>query len=253
MADAQLVLTYHSISDAGGPTSIAPSVFDTQMAALAEAGYRSQRLAEFIDWHDGRSADKDDSKRVLITFDDAFADFAKVAAPILDRYGFTALVFVPTGQLGGAEAWDGANRPARPLMDWDTVRALAKDGTEFGGHSRTHADLTKLDAAACEVEVAGCAADLAEQIGMPVEGFAAPYGRVTPDVVATIARHYRVAFGTRLALARRGRHRFEMPRIEMHYFRDRRRWSGMLEGRLGYLRIRQGLRKAREIAGGGFG
>ena len=250
MADARLVLTYHSISDAGGPTSIAPAEFAMQMQALADTGYRSQRLGEFIDWHDGK---QDIGKQVLITFDDAFADFASVAAPILDRHGFSALVFVPTARLGTAEEWKGGNRPPRPLMDWDTIRALAKDGTEFGGHSRTHADLTKLDSVACETEVAGCSRDLAMQLGKPVDSFAAPYGRVTPAVVATIGGHYRIAFGTRLARARRHQQRFDIPRIEMHYFRDRHRWQGLLEGNLGYLRIRQGLRAVRENAGGWLG
>ena len=250
MADARLVLTYHSISDADGPTSITPAEFAMQMQSLADTGYRSQRLGKFIDWHDGG---QDDGKRVLITFDDAFADFASVAVPILDRHGFSALVFVPTARVGGAEEWDGGNRPPRPLMDWSTIRALAKDGTEFGGHSRTHSDLTKLDQAACADEVAGCAEELAAQIGQPVEGFAAPFGRVTPAVIATIMQHYRTAFGTRLARARRAHDRFDLPRIEMHYFRDRRRWQGLLDGRLGYLRVRQGLRAIRERAEGRFG
>lgn len=250
MSDTRIVLTYHSISDAGGPTSISPAEFSMQMQALSASGYRSERLGDFIGWQDGN---QDSGNRVLITFDDAFADFAAVAAPILDRHGFTALVFVPTAQLGRPEEWAGANRPARPLMDWNTVRALARDGTEFGGHSRTHADLTKLDETMRESEVAGCGQDLAAQLGRPTESFAAPYGRVTQGVVESIARHYRVAFGTRLALARRQHNRFDLPRIEMHYFRDRRRWQGLLDGNLGYLRIRQGLRAVRENAGGWLG
>jgi|CXWL01.1.fsa_nt_gi peptidoglycan/xylan/chitin deacetylase (PgdA/CDA1 family) len=248
-----LVLTYHSISDAGGPTSIPPAVFAMQMEALAGAGYRSQRLEEFIGWHDAQDGDARDQRRVLITFDDGFADFAEVAAPILHSCGFSALVFVPTQKLGAREDWDGANQPARPLMDWETVRALAAEGIEFGGHSRTHADLTRLDPAAREREIAGCAKDLAAQTGTSVDGFAAPYGRVSPGVVEAIGRHYRVAFGTRLALARRGHDRFDVPRIEMHYFRHRRRWAGFLEGRLGYFRARQGLRAIKSFAGGGIG
>lgn len=248
-----LVLTYHSISEAGGATSIPPTVFAMQMAALADAGYRSQTLEAFIDWHDGQDEEENERRRVLITFDDAFADFAEVAAPILQRHGFSALVFVPTWQLGRPEAWQGANQPPRPLMDWETVRALAEEGIEFGGHSRTHADLTRLDPAECEREIAGCADDLAEQLDRPVDGFAAPYGRVSPAVVAAIGRHYRAAFGTRLALARRGQDRFDVPRIEMHYFRDHRHWAGFLEGRLGYFRLRQRLRAIRSFAGGGIG
>ena len=238
-----LVLTYHSISEAAGPTSIPPDVFAAQMQVLADLGRRSLRLSEFIDWHQGTNGGADDD--VLITFDDAFEDFAQVAAPMLKRHGFSALVFVPTQRLGHPEGWQGANDPARPLMDWAAVRALANDGIEFGGHSRTHADLTKLAARECEDEVAGCGEDLSAAIGKPVESFAAPYGRVSPEVLATIGRHYRIAFGTRLALPQRGQDRFEVPRIDMHYFRDRGHWAGLLEGRRGYLRVRQALRAAR--------
>ena len=83
-----LVLTYHSISDAAGPTSIPAQVFDMQMQVLADLGRRSLRLSEFIDWHEGKNGA---DNGVLITFDDAFEDFAQVAAPILQRQGFSAL------------------------------------------------------------------------------------------------------------------------------------------------------------------
>jgi peptidoglycan/xylan/chitin deacetylase (PgdA/CDA1 family) len=214
-----------------------------QMQTLAEMGRRSLRLSEFMDWHEGTNGDANHG--VLITFDDAFEDFATVAAPILKRHGFSALVFVPTRRLGEPEGWQGANDPPRPLMNWDTVRALANDGIEFGGHSRTHADLTKLSAAEREEEIVGCADDLRAQIDKAVEGFAAPYGRVSADVIEAIGRHYRVAFGTRLALPESGQDRFDIPRIDMHYFRDRRHWRALLQGRQTYLRVRRALRAVR--------
>jgi peptidoglycan/xylan/chitin deacetylase (PgdA/CDA1 family) len=238
-----LILTYHSISNACGPTSISSAVFTSQMQVLADLGWRSLRLTEFIDWHEGEKDSADDG--VLITFDDAFEDFAQVAAPILQRHGNSALVFVPTRRLGRSEGWQGANHPARPLMDWATVRSLANEGFEFGGHSRTHANLTKLSAANLEDEIAGCAEDLSAQIGKPIEGFAAPYGCVSPVVLEVIGRHYRAAFGTRLAVPRRADTRFDLPRIDMHYFRDCKRWAGLLKGRRNYLRLRQSLRAMR--------
>jgi peptidoglycan/xylan/chitin deacetylase (PgdA/CDA1 family) len=213
------------------------------MQVLADLGQRSLRLSEFIDWHEGGKAGADDG--VLITFDDAFEDFALVAAPILRKHGFSALVFVPTRQLGRSEGWQGANDAPRPLMDWATVRSLSNEGFEFGGHSRTHANLTKLSVAQREDEIAGCAEDLSSQIGKPIEGFAAPYGRVSAEVVEAIGRHYRAAFGTRLAPAERGEDRFDLPRIDMHYFRNRARWADLLKGRKGYLRLRQSLRAIR--------
>jgi peptidoglycan/xylan/chitin deacetylase (PgdA/CDA1 family) len=238
-----LVLTYHSISDADGPTSIPPAIFETQMQVLGDLGRQCLRLSEFIDWHEGNSQNADDG--VLITFDDGFEDFAQVAAPILQRHGFSALVFVPTRRLGHTEGWIGANDPPRPLMDWATVRSLANEGFEFGGHSRTHANLTRLSAAERELEIAGCAEDLSAQIGKSIESFAAPYGRVSPEVVEAMGRHYRAAFGTRLALATRGHDRFDLPRIDMHYFRERKRWAELLKGSRNYLRLRQSLRAVR--------
>lgn len=238
-----LVLTYHSISDAAGPTSIPAAVFERQMQVLADLGRRSLRLSEFIEWHEGKNGEADDG--VLITFDDAFEDFAEVAAPILKRHGFSALVFLPTRRLGRPEGWQGANDPARPLMDWETVRSLAKEGIEFGGHSRTHANLTKISEADREAEIAGCAEDISAQIGQPAQAFAAPYGRVSPEVIEAIGRHYRIAFGTRLALPRRGQDRFDVPRIDMHYFRDPKHWADLLKGRRNYLRLRQALRAVR--------
>src|SRR5205085_10277338 len=96
-----------------------------------------------------------------------------------------------------------------------------------------------------ENEIAGCAEDLFAQLGKPIEGFAAPYGRVSAEVVEAIGRHYRAAFGTRLAIAKRGRDLFNVPRIDMHYFRDTERWAGLLKGRRNYLRLRQSLRAVR--------
>ena len=237
-----LVLTYHSISNAGGPTSIPPAVFASQMDVLSDLGRRSVRLKEFIDWHAGKDSAGDG---VLITFDDAFEDFANVAAPILQRHDFSALIFVPTRWIGCPEGWAAGNDPARQLMDWATVRSLANEGFEFGGHSRTHANLTKLSPAERQNEIAGCAEDLSAQIGKPIEGFAAPYGHVSPEVVEAIGRHYRAAFGTRLAVPNRGQDLFDLPRIDMHYFREMKHWAGLLKGRRNYLRVRQSLRAVR--------
>ena len=107
--------------------------------------------------------------------------------------------------------------------------------------------------ATVEREVADCAPELAAWTGAPVTSFAAPYGAVNPAVIGTIARHYRFGFGTRLGRAQQRRDAHDLPRIEMHYFRDRRHWRGLLDGRNGYLRVRQTLRWTREKLGGGFG
>ena len=241
------VLTYHSISQAGGPTSIPPAVFAMQIGALADAGYSSLTLEQYRQWHAGEHAGGE--RKVLITFDDAFRDFTEAAAPVLQRHGFGALVFVPTAQVGSAEAWDGANAPARALMDWAEIRRLASQGFEFGSHGRTHAMLPKLAREEREVEIRDSAAELETGLGQPgADAFAAPYGAVDGETVAAIARIYSMAFGTRLAISRRGADRHDLPRLDMHYFRSERAWRGFLEGERAYLTLRRGLRAVRNSA-----
>ncbi len=142
MAEHVDILMYHSISNGGGPTCIAPAVFAAHMEALAEAGASVVSLDDVAEWRAGKSAVP--PKPVVITFDDGFCDFADVTYPILQKHGFGAIVYLPTDCMGGPENWSGANNPARPLMSWETVRDLAAEGIEFGGHSLTHADLMSL-------------------------------------------------------------------------------------------------------------
>jgi peptidoglycan/xylan/chitin deacetylase (PgdA/CDA1 family) len=240
---ACMVLTYHSISSGAGPTNIPPDIFAMQMAEVAEQGYRTLSAAEFIAWHDGGAPTAE--RQLLITFDDAFRDFAEAAAPILARHGLRALVFVPTAKLGGDDDWEAPDH-RRALMDWGELGALQGAGVEFGSHSRTHRDLRKLGGDALTEEIEGSKRELSERLGSAVSSFAAPFGTSNEAVRAAIAPNYAIAFGTRLDLARQGRDRYDIPRLDMHYFRDRRRWRGLLEGERHYLRRRQLLRAVRE-------
>jgi peptidoglycan/xylan/chitin deacetylase (PgdA/CDA1 family) len=239
-----LVLTYHSISGAAGPTSIPPEVFSRQMAGLAEAGYSSMTLQDVLDWRAGKGA----ARRVLITFDDAFLDFPETAHPILKAHGFSSVVFVPTGKLGGSEDWVGANAPARPLMSWDHVVTLAADAVEFGGHAVTHADLTAVSPDRRKTEIEASGAELERRLGRPTLSFAAPYGHVNAAVLSELRGRYQLAFGTRFDRVRRSDDSLDMPRIEMHYFRDAARWRQFLRGDQTYFQARRLLRGVREAA-----
>ncbi|MGB4676453.1 MAG: polysaccharide deacetylase family protein [Aggregatilineales bacterium] len=85
------VLTYHR---AGSPES-----FEAQMRYLAEHTCPVS-MQELVDALEGRR--ELPPRAVMVTFDDAYTDFAQVAWPALKRYGIPVTLFVPTGYPGGA-------------------------------------------------------------------------------------------------------------------------------------------------------
>lgn len=233
------VLMYHSISDHVGPTAIAPRLFADQMQALDDAGWRIANLSEFTAWRKGEI--ELPAKTAVLTFDDAFQDFADNAAPELTRRNWSATVFVPTQSVGRRVEWGGVGE-SQAVLDWPDIRNLAAAGVQFGSHAETHTDLTTMDLAAAREEIVRSKVKLESELGRPAPHFAAPYGATTDAIRAEIARHYDSNVGTRLGRADRSCDRYDAPRIEMHYFRDPQRWRNFLAGDATYLTVRKALR-----------
>lgn len=173
------VLLYHHVGPPRPGTmpslTVSPGRFERHVRWLARRGYAGIRPADWLRWRrEGRGIPQ---KPVLLTFDDGYADLAEYALPVLRRYGFSAVVYIVTGQLGGTNAWDEARGSgAHRLMTAEQIRHWAAHGIEFGAHSRTHADLTALAPQELSEEVVGCGKDLESILGARVVSFAYPYG-----------------------------------------------------------------------------
>lgn len=240
------ILMYHSVSTAEGPTSIPPDVFASQMEQISAARSAVVSLDTLFGRKNGASIC--DQNQVIITFDDAFADFVDVAWPVMKKFGFKPIVYVPTAHVGKKENWRGANSPARPLMDWPTIRALADEGVIFGSHTVTHRDLQSLSRTDLDCELCKSREELEDRLGRQVVHFAPPYGLTNTAVRGEIAKQYKTSVGTRLGQATEGSDIFDLPRLEMFYFQNPNKWRRHLEGRGSvYLKKRQALRKARAL------
>lgn len=239
------ILTYHSISNEPGPTSIPPTIFRGQMDAMAAAGVDVVDLDFVRRWLAG---DETLARRtVAVTFDDAFEDFALNAHPALESHGFKSTVFAPTALIGGVESWEGANQPPRKLMDWAAIGDLSGRGVAFGSHTLTHKNLTRLTPNELRIELAASRRILEDKLGRPAPHFAPPYGHSNPRVRAAIAEHYDLSVGVGLGEARTSSPAYDLPRIEMHYYRDLARWRAFLDG-VGalYLNVRKTARTVRQ-------
>lgn len=92
------ILIYHDISNRGGHFTVTPQRFAEQMAALKHAGFHTVTAKQLFAWM--FHGTKLPSRPVLITFDDGLGSFWRVADPILAKYGFHAMAFVISGQIG---------------------------------------------------------------------------------------------------------------------------------------------------------
>lgn len=245
------ILMYHSISAGPGPTCIAPQVFAAQLEALAEAGHTCVSLAQVAEARRGGAALPPGT--VALTFDDGFRDFQAEAHPRLAARGWSATVFVPTGCVGGFDDWErhGEASPARPLMNWDQIEQLAAQGIDFGAHAVTHRDLTRLPPAEALAEIDGSHQALTARLDRAPAAFAAPFGRTNRSVRAALRPRFALAVGTRFSRATPSDDVYNLPRIEMWYFRDPGRWRRYLAGRArAYVLTRRLLRGLRGAMAG---
>ena len=185
------ILFYHRISDDPDPLAVSPRRFREQMEWLADQGYEVVDLAGAVELLDREVMP---AGVVSLNFDDGFLDVAENALPVLERLGFRATVFLPTGVIGGTAsfAWY-AEQP--PLLTWDDVVELDGAGTlRFEAHTVTHPNLLLLDDDASRYEIVQSRRDLEARLGRPVEAFCYPAGLFGERERAFVAEAgYRVA------------------------------------------------------------
>jgi glycosyltransferase involved in cell wall biosynthesis/peptidoglycan/xylan/chitin deacetylase (PgdA/CDA1 family) len=191
------VLLYHHVGPLRPGTvlglTVSPEQFERQVRWLARRGYTGIRPSDWVRWR--REGKGLPDKPILLTFDDGYADLAEYALPVLRRYGFDAVVFIVTGQLGGTNAWDEARGSGtHRLLTCEQIRYWATQGIEFGAHSRTHADLTTLSAKELAEEVLGSRDDLADLLASRVASFAYPYGFYNQAVGECVRGAFDLAF-----------------------------------------------------------
>jgi peptidoglycan/xylan/chitin deacetylase (PgdA/CDA1 family) len=171
---------------------VAPERFARHCAALARFGFTTCPLTEAAEWLQGGGPD---GRRVVLTFDDGYANFAEAAAPTMERHGLRGTVFVVTGLLGGENDWDWQLGDVHErLMTAEQVRAVSAAGHEVGSHTVSHARLTQVGPEAAQREVTDSRAALADLLAQEPATFCYPYGAHDAGVRQMVANAgYRLA------------------------------------------------------------
>lgn len=236
------ILMYHSIANGPGPLAIPVEIFRRQLDALADCGLCGVALRDYMGSVD---AGQPTDRLAVLTFDDGYGDFATAVVPELESRGWSGTVFIPSGLIGSPSGWNPDGHGLRQLIDWKQAADVSRRGFEIGSHAVTHTDLTQLDFKEACREIDASKQTLERQIGSAVVSFAAPYGRTTPKLRAHVSKVFQCAVGTSMSETTDGSDRYDLPRIDMWYFRNAGRWRAYLDGAKTYFAVRRVLRDVR--------
>jgi len=169
------VLMYHKVNDLpGNRMSMPVSLFDRQMAQLRELEYTVVDLdAVLAHYVDGAPLP---SGAVLITFDDGYRDNLQNAAPVLHRYGYPAVQFVPLAYIGDRQPLPHEEHLAQSgvinrTVDWEELGELERLGVRIESHGLSHRPLADLELDEAAREIAISKLRLEERLQRPVRAF----------------------------------------------------------------------------------
>lgn len=246
-------LCYHSIAPAGPRyLTIAPELFERQLAELRRRGFRGGDLAEL----DALDAGRPSGRAAFITFDDGFLDNFETALPLLVEYGFPAFVFVlpPLLDDGGAFEWPEMRADLARHADtmrsvtWPMLERMKEGRFEVGSHTLTHPHLPDLGDEELREQLWQSRAEIVERLGS-CDTLAYPFGEWSPRVAAAAAEcGYRFAFTLPTVAGQRQATPLSIPRVNVDYRDGERRFAAklspwgrrlLLSGAVGALRRRR--------------
>lgn len=191
------IIYYHriakDINDAGKHgIFVTEKQFEDHLSYLKREGYKTITFEEALQI----KKECTPGKFVIITFDDGYEDNYTLAFPLLKKYGFTALIFLVAKH--EYNIWDAkSNEPKLRMMNQEQILEMMKSGIEFGSHTLTHADLSKVPYAEARRELIESKIKLEEKSGSVIFTFAFPYGNCN-EAVKVLVREagYKFAFAT---------------------------------------------------------
>lgn len=245
------ILMYHSVAEEDESAvrpyyriAITPSQFLRQMMWLDEQGYRTTSLASAVELLQAGGGAVE--KTVVITFDDGYRNFRQHAFPALERFGFTATVFLPTASI--------ADQPLifnrRECMTWGEVRDLQRRGISFGSHTVSHPQLHGLGREVIREELLRSRETIEDKTGCAVDSFAYPYAFPQTDepfkaMVRQILREsgYRYGVCTRIGRAGAASDPLFLERLPVNSADDRALLAAKMAGHYDWVGGMQSLAK----------
>ncbi|AWV35916.1 polysaccharide deacetylase family protein [Paenibacillus odorifer] len=128
--DQVAVLMYHHLTEESlslYPGVLSAEQFDEQMRLLKEEGFQVITMEQYRRFMLENAPVPDNA--VLLTFDDGYESFYKLAFPILQKHGYTAINFIIVSDV------DNPDGRKVPKLTWEQMREMKRAGMGFYNHT----------------------------------------------------------------------------------------------------------------------
>ncbi|MEP7146679.1 MAG: polysaccharide deacetylase family protein [bacterium] len=229
------ILLYHRLidkpADAGKHgTYISTQKIESHFRYLKQNGYTA------ITFNELETINRLDTKKkyIILTFDDGYEDNYYLLYPLLKKYELKAVIFSVTHE--SSNIWDIKDEGKTfPLLNREQMLEMSRYGIEFGAHTMTHVDLTKIDREKAILEIRNSKLSLENTLDKKILSFAYPYGSLN-DEIKQMVRNEGFRFGIATVTGPLMLHKdlFEMRRIVIHPNTDLRRFIRKVRGNYTY-------------------
>ena len=156
--------------------TINPTLFENQLKTLRDAHYTTFFVRDIPSLL--KESNNSKAKNIILTFDDGYEDFYKVALPLLKKYQIKSTIYVIDFYL---------NKKGY-LTDAEVKELIDSGLVEIGSHTLDHPYLAKISYAQMYKEVFESKKDLEKKFSIPIQTFAYPYGSFNEKVVEQVKK-----------------------------------------------------------------
>lgn len=180
------VLMYHKVPDQDIESRhrifVNKGTFEKHLQFFKKEGFTTLHFSELEEY---RSLKRDLStfpkKPLFLTFDDGYIDNLKNAGPLLQQYGFKAVIYLLADNDVRYNYWDADSGDARAdIMSPEQKLSLHNYNFEVGSHGMRHEKIVEMSDERAWQELTESKQRLETQFGRPVVSYAFTYGITTP-------------------------------------------------------------------------
>jgi len=184
-----IAVTLHDVSGHTHDNITTPiSVFSEFVEYIHQKGLGLCSMRDFVAMNEDNQ-----KKHIVCTFDDGYEGLHEYAMKVLNKYCYTATVFVCTSLFGKDNSWNCKDSKSRVHLNKGQIKDLAEAGWEIASHGVSHHNLLKLNDLEIEHQLVDSQKTLIDMVGYS-DTYAYPYGASNAYIQNIVGKYYKYAF-----------------------------------------------------------